>query len=185
MEILKAMAISFFKKIFGIDDSEVEYRDFGMLFDTLKEQFSDLPIADVKRITAYAGIIGKISYADMEISSVEADRMQNIFETVLKLSKTSASLLVSILETHRIQLFSVEDHFYSRLVNELLSLDEKKALLEASFEVAAADGSVSKEEDVVLYDVSRSMHLSHRDFVEVKKRYAKYLDVLKNNNVLE
>lgn len=179
------MAISFLRKIFGIDDSQVEYRDFGMLFDTLKEQFSDLPIVDVKRITAYAGIIGKVSYADMEISSVEVNRMQEIFETVLKLSKANASLLVSILKSHRIQLFSIEDHFYSRLVNELLSLDEKKALLEASFEVAAADGSVSKEEDVVLYDVSRSMHLSHRDFIDVKRRYSKYLDVLKSNEVLK
>ena len=174
------MALSFLKKVFGIDDAQMDsYRDLGLLFETLTDRFSGLAVEEVKRITAYAGVIGKVSYADMEISDVEVERMQEIFERILKLSHSNASLLISILKAHRIQLFSVEDHFYSRLVNELMDLDEKRALLEAAFEVAAADGSVSKEEDAVLYDVSRSVHLSHHDFIAVKRRYAEYLDVLK------
>jgi uncharacterized tellurite resistance protein B-like protein len=174
------MSLSFLKKVFGLDDAQAaSYQDLGMLFETLSAQFSTLTDEDIKRITGYAGLIGKVSYADMEISAEEISRMRQIFESVLKLSSENTDLLISILVTHRVRLFSVEDHFYSRLVNELLSEAEKMALLEALFEVAAADGSISQEEDAVLYDASRSMHLTHRDFISVKRHYAKFLDVLK------
>jgi uncharacterized tellurite resistance protein B-like protein len=174
------MTISFFKRVFGLDDAEAaSYKDLGFLFETLSEKFATLSDEEIKRTTAYAGMLGKVSYADMNISEVEVSRIREILTSVLKLSSRQSDLLIEILITHRIQLFSVEDHFYSRLANELFDLSEKMALLEALFEVAAADGAISQEEDVVLYDAAKSMRLSHREFISVKKRYAAYLDVLK------
>ena len=174
------MVASLIRKILGVDAARDRVGDLGLLFDSLMEKLVHLEPEEVKRITGYAGMLGRIAYADMEISDVEIDRMKQILSTELKLSPSHVALLVSLLVEHRVQLFSVEDHFYHRIINESCSFDEKMALMKVLFGLAAADGSISKEEDAALFTASKSLRLSHRDFIAVRRQFATYLDVLKD-----
>ena len=174
------MSISFFKRVFGFDDNDAaRIGEFGMLFDTLSREFSKLNDTEIKKITGFSGLIGKVSYADMDISADEKRKMHAIFVTELRVDDEQAALLVSILVEHRIQLFSIEDYFYSRLINEVCSDEDKMRLMRAMFSVAAADGAISQEEDAAIYTAAKSLHLTHRDFISVRKSFVDYLDVLK------
>jgi uncharacterized tellurite resistance protein B-like protein len=150
-----------------------------LLFDALSEHFSQLDERELKRVTGFSGMLGKISYADMNISEEEKERLRSIFRTTLNLDDAKSELLLSILVEHRIQLFTVEDYLYSRLINEVCDFQEKMGLVKAMFSVAAADGSISQEEDAAIFTAAKSIHLSHGNFISLRKQFSQYLEVLR------
>ena len=177
------MGIAFLKKVLGLDEEAARSSgELGLLYDELSEQFSKLSREEIKRFTGFSGMLGKVSYADMEISEEEQDRMRSLFIEELNLDADKADLLLSLLVNHRVQLFSVEDYIYSRLCNEVCDFEEKTHLLRAMFIVAAADGAISQEEDAAIYAAAKSLRLSHKDFIAVRRQFASYLDVLKTKN---
>jgi uncharacterized tellurite resistance protein B-like protein len=92
------------------------------------------------------------------------------------------SLVDSILElmlTHQAQLYSVEDHVYLRLINETCEKTQKLHFIETLFAVAAADETVSAEEDATIWNIAKSLRLSHREFIQARIKYKEYLQVLK------
>jgi uncharacterized tellurite resistance protein B-like protein len=155
-------------------------RDLGMLFDAVRERLPHLDDAELKKITGFAGLLGKVAYADMEISSEELDKIRRVLTNVLKLETRHVASLIVLLSEHRAQLFSVEDHFYGRMINEVCSREQKRLLLEALFSLAAADESISNQEDAAIWTITKSLRLSHGDFIAVRKRFREHLDLLKN-----
>jgi uncharacterized tellurite resistance protein B-like protein len=159
---------------------EKHEQDIGMLFDAVRERLPKLDEAEIKKITGFAGLLGKVAYADMEISSEELDRIRRVLTNVLKLETRHVASLIVLITDHRVQLFSVEDHFYGRMINEVCSREQKRLLLEALFSLAAADESISNQEDAAIWTIAKSLRLSHGDFIAVRKRFRDHLDVLKN-----
>lgn len=152
---------------------------YGRLFVGIQNLLGDLPPEEIKLVTGYAGLLGKVAYADMEISEEEIRRMESILKKTLVLTRVRVKPIVDLLSKHRVELFSIEDFIYIRLVNSICAKEQKIELLEAMFSVAAADASISAEEEAVIRVVAKGLLLSHADFVSVKKRFAAHLDVLK------
>lgn len=154
-------------------------RDVGLLFEEVQKRVDHLTDEETKKITGIAGLLGKVAYADMEISPREIENMRRYLTHMPKLAPQWIEPLMDIMITHRVQLFSVEDHLYARMINEVCSRDEKQALLDACFALAAADDAISSEEDATLWTIAKSLHLSHGEFITSRKRYRDNLDVLK------
>jgi uncharacterized tellurite resistance protein B-like protein len=167
-------------KIFGIDKKDgSEGPELGKLFDGMEEILADYPEVDTKYVTGFAGLLGKVAYADMEISEEEIAKIRSVLGKTLGLKESQVASIVEILRKHSIQLFSIEDYRYVRMINQACDKEQKMALIEAMFEVAAADESVSSEEDSAIYIVSKGIGLSHKEFVTVRARFKHTLEVLK------
>ncbi len=170
------------RKLFGISkkhEKKDEDGDLGKLFSGIKEILEGYTESDIKLITGFAGFLGKVAYADMEISDVEKKTIRSVLEETLHLKRGQADATITLLERHRVQLFSIEDFIYARLINDICDKNQKLELVEALFVVAAANESVSAEEDASIRLVCKSLRLSHGDFVQIKKGFKEHLDVLK------
>ncbi len=168
------------KKLFGINRvKNTDTHDLGELFVGIQKILTEHSDDDVRLIAGFAGLLGKVAYADMEISSVELDRVRDVLDKRLKLSSRQIDPIVELLGKHQARLFSIEDYIYIRLLNEVLDHTQKKDALHALFTVAAADESVSAEEDAVLWTVAKGLRLSHRDFILIRAEFKEHLDVLK------
>ncbi len=167
-------------KIFGIEkDGRSDDQELGRLFSGIDELLHDSADDEIKYVTGFAGLLGKVAYADMEISDDELTRMGAVLATTLSLRESQVKAIVDMLQKHSVQLFSIEDYRYVRMINQACDKAQKIELIEAMFAVASADESVSSEEDSAIYVVSKGVGLSHKEFVTVRARFKEYLEVLK------
>ncbi|MCP4200112.1 MAG: TerB family tellurite resistance protein [Proteobacteria bacterium] len=167
-------------KIFGIEKKErSEDPELGELFGGMEAILQDFAENDIKYVTGFAGLLGKVAYADMEMSDDEVAKMQSILSSTLRLRDSQVGLIVKMLQNHSVQLCSLEDYRYVRMINKVCDKEQKMELIEAMFAVASADESVSSEEDSAIYVVSKGIGLSHKDFVTVRAQFKNYLEVLK------
>ena len=73
----------------------------------------------------------------------------------------------------------MEDHLYTRMLNDVLDKEQKLELLGALFAVAAANMAISNLEDNTVRVISKGLLLSHKEFIEARLRYRDHLEVLK------
>ena len=156
-------------KLLGIEKkTQRDSPQLGLLFEGIERLLAGRPEDEVKRITAYAGLLGKVAYADLEVSAAEEARVRELLADELGLSAVDAEAVGGLLRAQRARLFLVEDYVYARLVNELCDREAKLALLRCLFAVAAADGAVTGEEDATIGNVARDLRLSQGDFIEAR-----------------
>lgn len=168
-------------KLLGIRKEGRAGRDvLGTLFDGIEGIVGDRPLDEIKLVTGYAGLLGRVAYADLEITDDEVARMRRVLAGVLGLADGEVEAIVEILLRHRVQLLSLEDHVYARLINDVADRPVKLKLLRALYEVGAADGSVREREDQEIRVISRALMLSHSDFIEARREFRDHLAVLKS-----
>jgi uncharacterized tellurite resistance protein B-like protein len=154
--------------IFGKLKTSPDNSEMGALFSTIEKLAGGRSVAEIKRITGWAGLLGRVAYADLELAPEEISGIRKVLEQVHDLDEESARQVVELLEKERAQLLSIEDYIYSRLLNEVASRQEKVELLGALFRVAAADGTVAEREEAAIRLVAHSLLLDHADFIAAR-----------------
>ena len=171
-----------FMKIFGLGKHEkVKDKNLGSLFAALEEMLAGKSVDEIKLVAGWAGLLGRVANADMELSGEEIARIREIMGKIHGLGGTSSGAIADLLAGNRVELLSVEDHFYTRMINDVADREKKLALLESLFHVAAADDIVRQNEDATIRMISRSLFLSHDEFIEVRSKFRDKLAVLKNS----
>lgn len=165
-------------KFLGVKD-ERPAEDYGELYQKIQSLLKDRSENQIKWITGVAGLLGKVAYADMEISTDEVEKISQLLLREDGLEADDAGMIVGMLRENRVQLLTLEDHIYIRLINAVASKDQKKTLLKALFAVAAADEHIAPEEDGVIRNVAKGLFLSHAEFIEARSAYREYLSFLK------
>jgi uncharacterized tellurite resistance protein B-like protein len=169
-------------KLLGIRKEERAGRDeLGTLFEGIEGIIGDRPVDETKLITGYAGLLGRVAYADLEITDDEVDRIRRVLSSTLGLADAEIDAIVEILNRHRVQLLSIEDHLYTRLINDVADRPRKLKLLRALYEVGAADGSVREREDQEIRVISKALMLSHSDFIDARREFGDRLAVLRDD----
>ncbi len=169
-------------KIFGMGKHEkAKDKNLGSLFAALEEMLAGKSVDEIKLVAGWAGLLGRVANADMELSDEEIVRIREIMSEIHGLDGTSSGAIADLLAGNRVELLSVEDHFYTRMINDVADREKKLALLESLFHVAAADDIVRQNEDATIRMISRSLFLSHDEFIEVRSRFRDKLSVLKNS----
>jgi uncharacterized tellurite resistance protein B-like protein len=169
-------------KLLGIKRDELAGRDLlGTLFDGIEGIVGERPVEEIKLITGYAGLLGRVANADLTITDGEVGRMRGILLDVLGLDADEVEAIVEILLRHRVQLLNLEDHVYARLINDVTDRPHKLKLLRALYEVAAADGSVREREDQEIRVITRALMLSHGDFIAARREFREQLAVLQKS----
>lgn len=165
-------------EILGVKKGDRQHEELGELHQIVEEILGDQPEEKIKLVTGYAGVLGKVSYADMKMSQVELDRIEVLLKERLGLDGEDAARIVRVMDTDRVTLYSVEDHLYTRLLNDVLSHGEKLDLLTALFAVAAANEAISNLEDNTIRVISKWLLLSHKEFIDARLKYRDHLEVL-------
>ena len=156
-------------------------RNLGGLFAALEDMLAGKSADEIKLVAGWAGLLGRVANADMELSPEEIARIREILEKTHGLDGGSVSKIADLLDGNRVELLSVEDHFYSRMINDGAGRAEKLALIESLFQVAAADDIVRQNEDATIRMISRSLFVSHDEFIEIRSKFRDKLAVLKNS----
>lgn len=132
-------------------------------------------------IAAFGYILGRVANADMKITPEEVRAMERIIMERGGLPEEQALIVVQTAKT-RAQLFGGTENFLvTREFSRIATREEKLALLDCLFAVAAADAGISTLEDGEIRQITNELGLSHPDFIAVRLRWKDQLSVFKKN----
>jgi uncharacterized tellurite resistance protein B-like protein len=145
--------------------------------------------AQARFIAAFAYLLGRVAYADQNISEEETRKMERVISEQTfgesaglpaQLSEDQAILVVHMAKTQNLLFGGTENFLVSREFGKIAGREEKIGLLDNLYAVCAADRSISVVEDNEIRKISRELNLEHEDFIAVRMKYREHLAVLKN-----
>jgi len=122
--------------------------------------------ADIERVSA--SLLVEIARSDHNLETVEID---SIVATLQQSSSLPDEEIKSLVDTAIAEVDNaVSLHEHVRLINEQFEQEQKVALIEQMWRVAAADGDVDRYEDYTIRKLSDLLHVRHSAFIQAKLR---------------
>ena len=143
----------------------------------------ELPSADPETITvvtAIAGLLGTVAYADRDYSPTEEARVRSELLRVQGMTQSGVEAICKTLRERIVEISAVETPRFTRTLLELADEDLRRELLGTLVELAAADESITIAETNVLRQLTTSLGLSQQDYLAAQERHRQHLSILKS-----
>jgi uncharacterized tellurite resistance protein B-like protein len=145
------------------------------------EALDQLEPSRARFIAAFGYILSRVANADQTISPEEIQTMERIIAERGGLPEEQAVIVVQTAKTSA-QLFGGTENFLvTREFSRIATREEKLALLDCLFAVAAAEGGISAEEDSEIRQIVNELGLGHPDFIAVRSRWKDQLSLFNKN----
>jgi len=131
-----------------------------------------------KFIAGFAYLLGRVARADLNISPKETREMERILMERGGLPEEQAIIVVQMAKTQNILFGGTENFLVSREFNTASSREEKLALLDCLYAVAAVEASVSTIEDNEISQIADELRIEHRDLISIRSKHRDSLAVL-------
>jgi uncharacterized tellurite resistance protein B-like protein len=131
-----------------------------------------------KFIAAFAYLLSRAARADLNISHKETQAMERILREQGGLPEEQAIVVVQMAKTQNILFGSTENYLVSREFREAATHEEKMALLDCLYAVAAAEDFISTVEDNEISQIADELRIEHPDLISVRSKYRGQLAVL-------
>jgi uncharacterized tellurite resistance protein B-like protein len=130
-------------------------------------------------VGGFAYVLGRIAYADLEISAAETAEMERILRDWSGLDDALAVLVVEIARRQAALEGATEDYLVTRRFREVSTVEEREQLLHCMFAVATAAGdTISAEENATIRQVADELGFTLAELNVVRRQYAERLSAL-------
>jgi uncharacterized tellurite resistance protein B-like protein len=154
--------------------------NFSENLHTLESALEKFEPEHASFLAAFALLMGRVAFADLDISEKEIARMkgilQNDLDTEFQLDAEQAELVTNLAVDKTLQI-NTEDHI---VVKRLKSKDQKTrySILRCLFHLAAAD-DISEDESNEIKSIAKSLGISDKEFFNLRSEFREYLSILK------
>jgi uncharacterized tellurite resistance protein B-like protein len=129
-------------------------------------------------VTSIAGLLGSVGYADRSLTSQESTAIRSLLQTVHGIGPVEANKIHDALQTHVVVLSTVEAPRHARALVELGDRELRLHVLDLMLQVAAADGTISHNEVVVLRQLTTALGLDQQDYNALQSAHKRALGTL-------
>lgn len=143
------------------------------------DELDALPVERARWLAAFAYLLGRVAHADLDISTAEREAMVALVEEHGGLPEAQAVLVVEIARRQNELFGHTENFLVAREFREIASREERVGLLECLAAVAAADETVSSDEERQIRQIANELGLDHEDFTAALATVAEYRSVLR------
>jgi uncharacterized tellurite resistance protein B-like protein len=130
-------------------------------------------------LAAFAYILSRVARADLKISPEETRAMEMIVVEFGGVSEDQAILVVQIARHQNLLFGGTENFLVTREFNKIATEEQKLALLDCLFRVAAAEDLISTVESNEISQITSELGLPHEDFIAVRSKYRGQLGVFR------
>jgi uncharacterized tellurite resistance protein B-like protein len=164
----------------GRGGAEKSARDETETVRKIVRQLDSLEPERARFIAAFAYILSRVASADMNISDAETEEMERQVIHLSGLPEDQAVLVVQIAKTQATLFGGTENFLVTHEFKEMTNLEQRLALLECLFAVAAADKVISSVEEREIRLINDELQLTHDQFIAARFKFREYVAVLKN-----
>ena len=140
---------------------------FKKIFDGSQKQESS-EYRENKLKVATSVLLLEAATADSHFSEEEQQKIIEILKTRFQLNDDSVKELIEESEIERKQ--STDLWYFTKIINENLSNDEKYSLMEQVWEVIYSDGTLDKFENYIAHKLLNMLNLDHSKFIDLKMK---------------
>jgi uncharacterized tellurite resistance protein B-like protein len=133
-------------------------------------------------LARFAYILGRVARADLAISTDEIRAMERLVMERGRLPEAQAVVVVQIAKSENILFGETDGYLVTREFAAAATLDEKLALLDCCFAVAAADDEISPPEEAELRMITSELGLEHDDFIKARSAHREAVSLLKGDD---
>lgn len=135
------------------------------LFETLFSEKIEQKQSSTREL-ASAALLVEVARADFEITPEELARLIDLLATTFDMSSEDVELVTQQANDQVENAVSLHD--FTRVINEHCSPEERSELIGLMWQVAAADGDLSKYEDHLIRRVADLLYVPHQEFIRLK-----------------
>jgi uncharacterized tellurite resistance protein B-like protein len=142
------------------------------MFERLKTLLQQLPTAshhaDATETApmAAAMLLLEVAWADQNITDAELEATRDAVQAMFELTDEQVQALVDRAKSEHDTAISM--YPFTRAVNESLSMDEKRQLIQLLWRLAGTDSSVDVHEEYTIRRIADLLYVSHDDFIAAK-----------------
>ena len=135
------------------------------LFETLFSEKIEQKQSSTREL-ASAALLIEVARADFEITPEELARLIDLLATTFDMSSEDVELVTQQANDQVENAVSLHD--FTRVINDHCSPEERNELVGLMWDVAAADGDLSKYEDYLIRRVADLLYVPHQEFIRLK-----------------
>lgn len=145
---------------------------------SLAKGLGDLPPDRARFVAGFALLLSRIAAADHEVTAEEAAMLERLVRDKTGLPADQAALVVDRAKAHQQRHGATDDFLVTRELTERLSYEEKLAMLDCLFAVAAADERIRTQESDEIGRIANELRIEHKDLVGLRHQYRDRLAAL-------
>jgi uncharacterized tellurite resistance protein B-like protein len=115
---------------------------------------------------AAAMLLLEVAWADQNISDAELEATREAIQSMFGLTNDQVQALVQQAKSEHDTAISM--YPFTRSVNDALSMEEKRQLIELLWRLAGADSNVDVHEEYTIRRIADLLYVSHEDFIAAK-----------------
>ena len=115
---------------------------------------------------ATASLMIEVMRADFDVSDIEQQRVVEIIQQRLDLSKQQTDELLVLAEQEVTD--SVSLYQFTGLIDKEYTYEQKVQILAMLWEVVFADAKMDKHEEYVVRKIADLLHIRHQDYIETR-----------------
>lgn len=148
------------------------------LYETVRTHLHGADEDAVRIVTAIAGLLATVAYADRDWSDAEENRVRAELSRVNGLEAYGVGAICSALRENVLEISTTQTPRYTRDLRALADRDLRLEVLDVLVDLAAADGSISYDEVTLLRNTATALGLTQDDYNAIQDRYRDKLSFL-------
>lgn len=145
----------------------------------IAEQLQRLDPATAKYLAAFAYVLARVAHADLDIDSSETAEMERAVHEVADLGEAEATLVVQIAQSQARLLGGTENYVVTREFRKISTPEQRGKLLQCLYAVAAADGTISREETAEITAIGEELGFTRAETNSLRSAYRDKISVLR------
>ena len=168
------MSLLRFLGLGGGDEPSREERETATI-RRIAAQLESLPTETARYLAAFAYVLARVAHADLSFAEEETETMCGLVRDLAEISEEEALLVVEIAKSQSRLLGGTEDYVVTREFRRIATREQRAALLECLFAVAAADGTISTDESQEILSVGDELGFTRPEVNALRSRYREHL----------
>ena len=151
--------------------------------DTVRKiaaELDALPPDRARFVACFAYVLGRVAYADHQISPEETRAMERLVAEVGRLPEQQAVLVVEMAKSQNRLFGGTENFLVTRELRSLVAADDRAALLDALLAISAADDTISAVEESQLRQIASELGFTHAELVAARSRWSDKRSVIRS-----
>ena len=145
------------------------------------EALDRMEAATARYVARFAYVLGRVAHADLAVSPEEIQAMERLVMERGRLTEAQAVIVVQVAKSQNVLFGETDGYLVTREFASSAQREQKLALLDCCFAVAAADGEISGPEEAELRLITNELGLDHADFIAARSAHRDAVPLLKRS----
>jgi uncharacterized tellurite resistance protein B-like protein len=145
----------------------------------ISQQLDSMDPAEARHLALFAFLLARVAQVDMVTESAEVAEMERLVATHGGLSASQAAMVIEVARATQKLLGPTHNHAVTRDFRDSTTAEQRVGLLHCLFAVAAADGTITGDEEEEIRTISRGLLLEDRDYLAVRGAFTEKRSVMR------